>query len=126
MGSNSGQPTRPQVRMQHFQKEFTEQTSTNSYVDLDTVWDKSGFHNGTVQLWNTGSSNDIDYKILGSLNGIDYDIEVVSETTLGEDATTLKDVSNLTEGAYIPFIKVQIKSTVADNHSTVKGFGVCI
>jgi hypothetical protein len=129
MGDNSGQPVRPMVQKAHFQKNFAEQTSTNDYVTLDSVWDKSGFQTATIQIWNSDTeedNNDVYYKILGSLNGTDYDIEIIGETTLEDDDYDLIDISNLSEGAYIPFIKIQIKSKVADNHSTVKAFGVCI
>ena len=129
MGANSGQPHFSVQRKAHFQKEWSEQTSTNSYVDLggsSAVWDKTGFQVATLQIWNTGSSNDINYKVLGSLNGTDYDIVIISETTLQEDDFHLIDISNLAEGAYIPYIKIQIKSTVTDTHSTVVAYGVCI
>lgn len=126
MGANSGQPYHPQTRKSHFEKEWSEQTSTNSYVDLSTVWDKTGYQVATLQIWNTGDTNDIDYKVLGSLNGTDYDIEIISETVLGEDDFDLIDISSFSEGAYIPYVKIQIKSTVSDSHSDVKAFGVCI
>lgn len=120
------QPHYPQMRMAHFNKTWDEETSTNSYVDLGTYWDKRGFKTATIQIWNTGDTNDINYTILGSLNGTDYDIEVIGETLLQEDDYDLIDISSMSEGAYIPYIKIQIKSSVADSHSTVKAFGVCI
>lgn len=127
MGANSGQPLGySRFRMQHFQKIWTTQETTNSYVDLGTYWDKTGFHYATIQIWNTGLTNDVYIKILGSLNNSDYDIEVLSETLLGENTYVLNDLSNMAEGTYIPYIKIQIKSAVADNHSTVKAFAVCI
>lgn len=110
-------------------KSWSEQASTNTYVDLGStsaVWDKSLLEIATIQIWNTGESNDIDYKVLGSLNNSDYDIEIVSETTLGEGVSALIDISHLSEGAFIPYLKIQIKSTVADTHSTVRSYGVGI
>lgn len=116
----------PHVRRMHWEKTWASQASTNSYVDLGTYWDKTGFQVGTIQIWNTGDTNDINYKVWGSLNGSDFDIPVVEETTVGEDEFDLVDISNLSEGAYIPYILIQIQSTSSGNHSTVEAFGVCI
>lgn len=119
----------PQIRKSHWEHVWASQTSTNSYVDLGgsgTYWDKLGYEKATIQIWNTGVANDIDYNVLGSLNGVDYDIEIISETTLGEDNFHLIDISSFSEGAYIPYVKIQIKSTIADTHSTVEAIGVCI
>lgn len=127
MGANSGQPLgTPVYRKKHFQSIWSEQTSTNSYVDLGDVWDKTGFQIGTLQIKNTGDTNEIDYKLLGSLDGTTYDIEIVSETTLAVESNDLIDIGYLSEGSYIPYVKFQIKSTVSDSHSTVEAIGVCI
>lgn len=127
MALDSNQPKGiPQYRKAHWEKVWAEQTSTNSYVDLGTYWDKVGFSVGTIQLWNTGDTNDIDYQVLGSLNGSDYDIEIISETLLGEDDFDIIDVGAYSEASYIPYIKIQIKSAVADAHSTVEAIGVCV
>ena len=129
MGINSGQPPRPQFQRCQFYKDWSVQTSTNNYVTLDSIWEISGFTKSTIQIWNTDSeedNNDIYYKILGSINGVDYDIDIVGETTLEDDDYDIIDISSLLNGAYIPYIKIQIKSKVADNHSTVEAYGVCI
>lgn len=127
MGADSGQVKRtPQYRRKHFQKEWSLQTSTNDFVILGTVWDKTGFEKATLQIWNTGDTNNINYKVLGSLNSVDYDIEVISTTILDKEDYDLIDISSLSEGAYIPYIQIQIESTIDDSHSTIKAFAVCV
>ena len=126
MGANSGQPVRPQVQKAHFQKEWTTQETTNAYVTLGTVWDKSGFLNGTIQLWNTDGANSIDYQILGSLDGTNYDITVQAETAIASGGNDLVNVGGVSDAPYIPYLKIQIKSTVADTPGDVNAFGVCI
>lgn len=119
----------PQFRKSHWEKVWVSQASTNSYVDLGgsgTYWDKLGYRAATMQIWNTGLVNDINYKVLGSLNGVDYDIEIVEETTLQENDYDLIDIGEFSEATYIPYVKIQIKSTVADTPSNVEAIGVCI
>jgi len=116
----------PQFRKTHWEKIWASQASVNAYADLGVYWDKAGFGTATIQIWNTGVANDIDYKVLGSINGTDYDIEIISETTLQESDFDLIDIGAYTEASYIPYVKIQIKSTLADTHSTVEAIGVCI
>lgn len=127
MGANSGQPLGySRFRKQHFQKIWDEQTSTNDYVDLGTYWDKTGFSIATIQIKNTGDTNEVYHKVLGSLDGTNFDIVIVDETTIVVEDYDLVDIGGVTEGQYIPYVKIQIKSKVADNHSTVESIGVCI
>ena len=101
------------------------QASTNSYVDLGSAWDITGLLHKTIQINNTGVTNDIDYLILGSLDGTNYDISIDSNT-IQESDNEIVNVNDLTNNTYIPFIKIQIKSTVAGNHSTATAIGVGI
>ena len=126
MGANSGQPLAPQFRRKHFSKEWASQASTNTYVILGSVWDKTGFISCTMQIWNTGSSNAIDFKILGSLNGTDYDIEVYTGTTISKSDYILLNLNSILDDCYIPYLQIQIKSTVTDSHSTVEAYGVVL
>lgn len=116
----------PQHRRTHWEKTWASQASVNAYADLGTYWDKVGFEKATMQIRNTGVANSIDYKILGSLDGTNYDIEIISLTTILLSDYDLIDISDFSEGAYIPYIKIQIKSTVGGAHSTVTAVGVCI
>lgn len=115
-----------EVRLMHWEKTWASQASTNAYVDLGVYWDKVGFNKATMQIKNTGIANSIYYKILGSLDGLTYDIDIISETSILAADYDLIDISSLSEGAYIPYIKIQIKSVVAGSHSTVTAIGVCV
>lgn len=114
-----------QTRKYHYKQEWSSQASTNSFVDLGDSWDISGLLNSTIEINNTGDTNDIDYQVLGSLDDSSYDISIDSGT-IGEDDYKIVNINSLTDNAYIPFLKIQIKSTVADNHSSVTVIGVAI
>ena len=116
----------PKTQKEHEDNSWSEQTSTNAYVDLGDAWDKLGFEKGTIVISNTGDTNDVYFKVYGSLDNVNYNILIKDETTLGEEVDELIDIGNLTEGAYIPYIKIQIKSVVADNHTTVTAYAVAI
>jgi hypothetical protein len=115
-----------EVRVMHWEKTWASQASTNAYVDLGTYWDKVGFNTVTMQVNNTGATNSIYYKILGSLDGVTYNIDVVSETSLIATDYNLINISSILGDTYIPYIKIQIKSVVAGSHSTVTAIGVCM
>jgi hypothetical protein len=115
-----------EVRVMHWEKTWTSQASTNDYVDLGTYWDKVGFNIVTMQVNNTGATNSIYYKILGSLDGVTYNIDVVSETSVIATDYNLINISSILGDTYIPYIKIQIKSVVAGSHSTVTAIGVCM
>ena len=85
-------------------------TTTNSYADaLD--WDTRNIHDKTIMLKNTGS-NALDYKLLSYaiITGIDFE-ETAGSLEAGGIAKFA--LSN-------PYarIKLQVKSTVADSHTT--------
>lgn len=127
MGANSGQPLgRPQFRKAHFQKTWASQETTNDYVTLGTVLDKTGFTKCTLQIYNTGDTNDISYKIEGSLDGTNYNISIMGVTVLQESDYDVIDISSLLDDCYVPYIKILVESTVDDNHSDVEAFAVCV
>ena len=89
----------------------TAQATTNDYADIvdgeiDTLFARSL----AIVLENTDDTNDLDWKILGSIDGSTW-VEVVAEATVQEDTVgTAYTVSNPPYRHY----KVQVKSTVGD------------
>ena len=95
----------------------TAQTTTNSYVDLSgskiDTGDK-GIGSLAIVLKNTHAANDINWKILGSIDDTTY-VEIVAEETVQEVSTgTAYSVAT----APYRYYKVQVKTTSAGNHGT--------
>jgi hypothetical protein len=90
----------------------TEQATTDTYADvvgsiIDTKWRASL----AIILKNTDTADDLDWKILGSIDGVTY-VEVVAEATVQENTVgTPYAVSNPPYRYY----KVQVKSTSSGN-----------
>jgi hypothetical protein len=103
------------TRLQHFDYTYDETTTTNAYVAFET-FDLRGRMNCAVRLENTHGANSIDYKILGSIDGANFDITVKSETSV---AAAGVEIVNKSSTAYIPYLAIYIKSTVADAAGTV-------
>jgi hypothetical protein len=110
------------TRLQHFNYTYAATTTTNSYVALDTI-DLRGRMNCAIRVNDTHTTNSIDYKILGSVDGTTFDITVQGEATItGTNSATVNKSSTV----YIPYIKIYIKSTVAATHGTVTATFACM
>lgn len=96
-------------KLQHFDHSFAEVTTTNTYVTLDTL-DLRGKMNCTIRLKNTHATGAIKYKVLGSIDGTNFDIEIQAETVV-----VASDVDIIVKPSYyIPYVAVSVKSSVAD------------
>lgn len=97
-----------------FKEDTMTGTTTNDYADaLD--WDSRGFNTKSITIKNTGDTNSLDYKLLVRYSDYDGgdDQEELSESTLDQGETALLHLNK----AYSR-IKLQVKSTVADQHTT--------
>lgn len=115
----------PQYKKYHYKQSWSSQASTNSYVNLGNSWDTAGLKNKIIQINNTGDTNDIDYKILGSLDNSNFDL-LVDTSTIGALDFEIINIDSFLENSYIPYLIIQIKSKVADSHSTVTAIGTSI
>lgn len=87
-------------------------TAGNSYVDVGT---RKSIFSKTTHFRFSAATNDLDVKILGSVDGgVTYPIEEVAEfqVTVGTDLS--KTIST-----YYTHLKVQVKPAVNDNHGTL-------
>jgi len=110
------------TRLQHFDYTYDETTTTNAYVALET-FDLRGRMNCAVRLENTDAANSIDYKMLGSIDGTNFDITVKSETSV---AAAGVEIVNKSSTAYIPYLAIYIKSTVLDTAGKVVATICCV
>lgn len=96
-------------------KAWSEQTTTDEYEDLGKPWDKSHLKTCTLVIENTGSTNKAKAKVLGSVDGENYDIEVAAEAEVAASGAITVKWSD-----YYTGVVVQIKSAEAGKHTTIK------
>lgn len=92
---------------------WPEQETTDDYEDLGDPLYKPHYLHTTIVVTNTGDTNDAVVKVCGSVDGEVY-IDIEDEQEVGEEesvAFTLHD--------YWPWVKVQIKSKSASDHTSV-------
>lgn len=107
-----------------FRTDAAPQTTTDAYADLQTaagagVWEVLGFPRKHVRVRNTGATNAAHYKILGSIDGIAYDKEIVAQQSLAAVTTAFHPITD----AYHS-VKVQVKAAVGGSQTTVSAQGV--
>jgi len=98
-----------QVRVLHDSEILTPavQATTNSYADVTgSILDARFLSSVAFVIQNSHVANDLDYKILGSIDGVTY-VEVQGETTVQESANSSYSATVAVWGYY----KVQVKST---------------
>jgi len=110
------------TRLQHFNYTYAATTTTNAYVALDTI-DLRGRMNCVIRVNNTHAANSILYKILGSVDGTNFDISIQTEATItGTSSATVNKSSTV----YVPYAKIYIKSAVDNTHGTVTATFACM
>ncbi len=94
---------------------LTSQTTTNSYVDFGSAMDVLPFKSINIEINNTGVSNSVTYKILGSLNGgTTYSVTITPDTVIAASSSDYKLINK-----HFSHIKIQIKATSSSNQTTV-------
>lgn len=92
----------------------TAQATTNSYADVaGSQIDAAYYDNVAIVIKNTDGADDLDWKVLASIDGTTF-VEVQAEETLGEGVTD----SYTTSPVLYRYYKVQVKSTVPGSHAT--------
>lgn len=90
------------------------QASTNSYADLaGSKIDCALRSLVSMVLKNTGVSNGVKWKVLGSIDDVTY-VEVQAEATVAQSATG----TFTTATPYYRYYKIQIQSAVGGSHTT--------
>lgn len=89
-------------------------TTTASFVDTATVVDTIGFESLAVTLKNTGGSNGLAWKLLGSINGTDY-VEIVASANVAFGAIGTPYAIALAPYRYY---KTQVEDQVSASHTT--------
>lgn len=107
-----------------FAADATPQTTTNAYVDVGVdataqVWFTSGFRTKHIRIKNTGGVNGTFYKVVGSIDGITYDKDVVAEAVLALSAVIFLPITDIYDR-----IKVQVKANVGSAFTTVSAQAV--
>ncbi len=91
------------------------QTTTNSYVDLGTIWDKSPFREVTILIMNLGA-NSLTYKLIGSIDfGVTFDVPLTSDVAVAGTVNS-PELVNIP----VTHIKIQVKATTGSSFTTVK------
>lgn len=86
-------------------KVWAAQTTTVSYADMaEGVWDKRELKTFTIVFKNTHATLTAKAKLLGSVDGVNWDKEVIAEQTLTANGGVY--VGNVSD--YYPFVKPQI------------------
>ena len=89
------------------------QATTNDYTDVDgSLVDARGATSVAFVITNTDDANDLDWKVLASIDGVTF-VEVQAEETLGEEVTD----SYTTIPALYAWYKIQVKSTAGGSHA---------
>jgi hypothetical protein len=114
----------PRTKHSHFESSWSSQVITNSYVDLGNAWDTRGYYRKTIELRNTGS-NSLDYQILGSIDGENYNTLITTDSLSASDYETI-DINAFITTSYIPYIKTQVKSSTTDQHTTITAVAACM
>lgn len=95
-------------------------TSANAYADLVEVTVPDSITQLAFKI-RENDVNAIKYKILGSLDGTNYDDEIKAETVVNKNANDKvlpSDTGSLCADPWLK-VKVQIASNVADTHGNV-------
>lgn len=95
-------------------RRWDEQTTTDAYVDLGNPWECGELARKNMEIRNEGGANSADVKVLGSIDGITYDIEVKAETAVANSTALEVKVND-----WYAWLKVQIKATVPTNQTPV-------
>lgn len=96
------------------------QTTTNSYVDYFTAWDKSGYRFASLVVTNTGVTNSAHFKILGSVDGgSTYPVTIYPTQILAQNTFLELQICK-----FYTHVKVQIKAASGGNQTTVTVLGV--
>lgn len=89
------------------------QATVNAYADVaGSIIDTVERETLAIVLQNTHGANSLDWKVLGSIDGITY-VEVQAEATLAFGAVGTYSVAK----AVYRFYKVQVKATVAGSQA---------
>lgn len=97
-----------------------EQSTINAFDDLGLPWIKMHTKSGTIVVDNIGA-NDADVKVLGSVNGFAFGIQVQQSTLVTAGQSLVVSFSD-----YYAAVKVQIKSAVANTPTQVVASGSAI
>jgi hypothetical protein len=93
---------------------WAEQATTNDYKNLGTPWDKEHLKSCTLVVHNTGVANAAKVKVLGSVDGENYDVEIQAEVEVAADGKKA-----ISWSAYYTHVVVQIKASVDGSQTTV-------
>ena len=111
-----GSDTNPHPLISSWKALLSLLTSINTYVDVD-VWKTTLLKTSHFRF--SAATNDLDVKILGSIDGgVTYPFEVEAEFAVVTATPVAKLVANSTT-QYFTHVKVQVKPTVADTHGTL-------
>lgn len=92
---------------------LTAQATVNTYADVaGSLVDLLYYKYLAFQIENSDDADDLDWKVLASNDGTNF-VEVQAEETLGETAVD----SFIANPATYRYYKIQVKSTVSDNHA---------
>lgn len=93
---------------------WAEQVTTDEYADLGAPWDTRWLLRKSIVVKNTGGTNGLHYKVLGSVdNGKNYDVEIKEETVVAAEQSD--DVSY---DKYVTHVKIQVKAQSASDQTT--------
>jgi hypothetical protein len=102
-------------------KTWASQVTTDSYADIGTSWDKDFFKTTTIIIKNTGTTNGAHVKVLGSVDGVNFDVEVLPENLIAASGKTVVRFSD-----YYTHIKIQVKAATAGAQTNVEAIGASI
>ena len=99
-------------------KKWSEQTTTDALATLNGDWTCGEFKEKAIVVRNTGGSNSLTYRILGSTDDGATFLEEVAEVAVAFGASSRQEING-------PFtdLRIEIRATVGSNQTTAEAEG---